>query len=1368
MRWFVWSWFSMMFLGLPLVVQGQSCVGTYTNEFAEGFDPGVEDCQGVPSVYARSPEVYGTVTLVDFTIVDIPDNVFGTTMMIVNPDSTEFHVLRDASVQCDYSMIPQTLVDWSVLFSAAEVTIELTTPVSGATGDGVWSFYIWSGDGSGVFDMKVNLGGPVCVQGCTSPNACNFNPLANVDDGTCNSNCSGCTNPLACNYEASALVDDGSCILPFSADGCCVTTLNVAGSLAGLESLTVPFGGFGQPLSVDATVTWTNLGDSSWPSDLMMELTNGNGTCISWGGFNVPSDCPVGGSWPTNWSNTTASGVYTASFPLDLSEVGLANGLLYGGPWNLTLINGWTSSLGVNVSAEIQITGLCPFSGCTDVEACNYNALASDDDGTCLFPDCAGVCGGNAVFDQCGVCDGNNSTCTGCTSPNACNFEPNALIDDGSCLELDCAGVCGGNGEQVVLVNNPLIELVSDQILPTPTPIITYFSGWFGGEVLVQVFNPTPQNIAGVSLVVELGSSTDYLESAPAFLGAQESIWFSTDVTGNYFPFPQEVGLIDEFGNQVNIAPLSFALGVAEDEGAISPNSFSPVAWSSVQLLAGGTVLDALGTNDPGAGASLSELTIAGVPFAAAQHALARKDYVIWGDPSGLAEANRSDACQSTWDVLDENENVPLFVPAWSLNASIEVAVNCETGACLNDVDGDGICDELEIPEVPWCGDVNATNYGPASLALQCMEPSIIEYLVSSCCCCSTAVPVNAPPPTAGLLPEGGGATSSMMSSDCGQDAKSLAYCFEGARAFVTDPQNKQVRILDYSNVNYPQPLFLGGSMPAAIDTCPNGNLNWAPTDVDVWNPGAGNFAEGDTSVCCSTMVAVSWADPGNPLDSGLVAFYDSDGVLVDPTYGVVPTGPGVSSIHFSDDGRWLVTANPGAGLSAGSGSDPLGSVTAIDVSSYGNTPMSTDYSGIEVHQIDFGSISAVGGLPSRLTTDIWSGSFSAGQILEPTSIQMDPNNHTAWVNCQGNNALVEIDLDLLTMGNPVVGAWGWGVRDMETSGGMNASNNGDASVDTGTKLYGWRQPREMEVFKYGSHTYGVTTNEGAPREITAGTFHTSTLTSGPYTGLEHDPEYGFGLTATAGDSVYVFGARSFTIWRLNPGVEPALLYDSGSEIESRLALLMPDHANSLESTIQSGDMASSARGPEPTGVAVGKVKSAPHLFVALEAMGGVMMYELNLGDTVTTPSAEFSAYATNRLFNADPSTNACLVGDLGTEDVLYLQDLYTDAGFDAVLAANDFTGTVCAYGLAPVLPGCTDSCACNYNEFATEDDGSCEFITCAGCTYTEASNYAPDAELDDGTCVFEDSCPADLNDSGAINTDDLLIFLSAYGTTCP
>ena len=48
--------------------------------------------------------------------------------------------------------------------------------------------------------------------GCIDDTACNFDPAAVNDDGTCDFSCYGCTSPTACNYDASATIDDGSCV----------------------------------------------------------------------------------------------------------------------------------------------------------------------------------------------------------------------------------------------------------------------------------------------------------------------------------------------------------------------------------------------------------------------------------------------------------------------------------------------------------------------------------------------------------------------------------------------------------------------------------------------------------------------------------------------------------------------------------------------------------------------------------------------------------------------------------------------------------------------------------------------------------------------------------------------------------------------------------------------------------------------------------------------------------------------------------------------------------------------------------------------------------------------------------------------------
>jgi hypothetical protein len=121
--------------------------------------------------------------------------------------------------------------------------------------------------------------------------------------------------------------------------------------------------------------------------------------------------------------------------------------------------------------------------GCTDKSACNYDLVAIEEDGSCNYPeenydchgtclgeiDCAGVCGGGAERDCCGLCDdvstndppeNNNGDCLeqekcGCTDPTKCNYNPDAIYDDNSCaVDLsqyggssngtDCEENCGG------------------------------------------------------------------------------------------------------------------------------------------------------------------------------------------------------------------------------------------------------------------------------------------------------------------------------------------------------------------------------------------------------------------------------------------------------------------------------------------------------------------------------------------------------------------------------------------------------------------------------------------------------------------------------------------------------------------------------------------------------------------------------------------------------------------------------------------------------------------------------------------------------------------------------------------------------------
>ena len=71
--------------------------------------------------------------------------------------------------------------------------------------------------------------------------------------------------------------------------------------------------------------------------------------------------------------------------------------------------------------------------------------------------------------------------------------------------------------------------------------------------------------------------------------------------------------------------------------------------------------------------------------------------------------------------------------------------------------------------------------------------------------------------------------------------------------------------------------------------------------------------------------------------------------------------------------------------------------------------------------------------------------------------------------------------------------------------------------------------------------------------------------------------------------------------------------------------------------------------------------------------------------------------------------------------------------------------------------PGCTDENAFNYDDTATEDDGSCEAVV-EGCTDETAFNYDTDANTDDGSCEpILEGCTDEIafNYDVDANTDD-------------
>ena len=116
--------------------------------------------------------------------------------------------------------------------------------------------------------------------------------------------------------------------------------------------------------------------------------------------------------------------------------------------------------------------------GCMYTTACNYDASATEDDGSCVFA--------TEGFD----CDGNPLSVPGCIYETACNYDETATEDNDSCVFATEGYDCDGNE---LSVNDLLIPLKFNinSIYPNPFNPITNISLSVPqyGQVTVKVYN---------------------------------------------------------------------------------------------------------------------------------------------------------------------------------------------------------------------------------------------------------------------------------------------------------------------------------------------------------------------------------------------------------------------------------------------------------------------------------------------------------------------------------------------------------------------------------------------------------------------------------------------------------------------------------------------------------------------------------------------------------------------------------------------------------------------------------------------------------------------------------------------------------------
>lgn len=104
-------------------------------------------------------------------------------------------------------------------------------------------------------------------------------------------------------------------------------------------------------------------------------------------------------------------------------------------------------------------------------------------------------------------------------------------------------------------------------------------------------------------------------------------------------------------------------------------------------------------------------------------------------------------------------------------------------------------------------------------------------------------------------------------------------------------------------------------------------------------------------------------------------------------------------------------------------------------------------------------------------------------------------------------------------------------------------------------------------------------------------------------------------------------------------------------------------------------DNRSDDKGPEPEGIALGRIAGTWYAFVVLERVSGIAVYDLSV------PAApEFVEYVSNRNFTQ--AVDSGLAGDLGPEGVVYIGPDESPTGEPLLVVANEISGTTTTWGI--------------------------------------------------------------------------------------
>ncbi len=477
-----------------------------------------------------------------------------------------------------------------------------------------------------------------------------------------------------------------------------------------------------------------------------------------------------------------------------------------------------------------------------------------------------------------------------------------------------------------------------------------------------------------------------------------------------------------------------------------------------------------------------------------------------------------------------------------------------------------------------------------------------------------------------------------------------IAYDPASQRIFATSAIENRLDIVDFSD-----PAAL--NTIASVDMTPYGGITGVATK--------------------NGIVAVASPNADEQLD-GSVVFFDIDGNFLNQiTAGALP-----DMVTFSPDGTKVLTANEGQPNNAYT-IDPEGSVTVIDI---GNGIASLTQN--DAQTLLFSQFNADEAALIALGVRKTFASSTLSQDLEPEFIAISEDGNTAWISCQENNAVATLDLTT----NTYTALQALGTKDYNAFGnGFDASDNSGAVHISNWPINGFFIPDAMASYEVNGERYLVTANEGDEKEY--GPLNERTTVGAGSTILDSiafphadflKASYNLGRLRISNiqgdtdgdgdyDELYAVGARSFSIFNAET---MELVYDSGDDFE-QITAADPVFGAIFNCDNENNNFKSRSRakGPEPEGITVAKIKGRTYSFITLERIGGVMVYD------ITDPtSVEFVDYKNTR----DPNAFG---GDNGPEYVIYLDPSDSPDGKAYALVSNEISGTITVFEVLGASP---------------------------------------------------------------------------------